>query len=303
MSVQRYDFTQSHAGKLLNIQSELDFVYTPAEADAQEPLHARLLYVSHIKYEEDWHSTVHSHDFSELFLILGGSGQFFVSGCRHEVSAGDLIIINPQVEHTELPLRSGPLEYIVLGIDGLQFSDKNSAAYSFSPVRISYRGEKLRQYFELLLWEVQRTQPGYDAVCQNLLNIIMLLLLRHEKVDISVPVFPNVKSDCASVKSFIDSHFREQISLETLAEAVHQSKFYMAHTFKDTFGISPIRYLTERRVEECMHLLSTTDYSIGEISSIAGFSSLSVFSQTFKRITHLSPNEFRKRTAAQKKKE
>lgn len=303
MSIRRYDLTQSNSNNLLNIKSELDFVYTPAEKDAQDPLHAKLLYVSHVKYEEDWHSTIHSHDFSELFLILGGKGQFFVSGCRHEVSADDLIIINPQVEHTELSLQAVPLEYIVLGIDGLQFSDKNSAAHSFSPVRISYRGEKIQQYFELLLWEVQRTQPGYDAVCQNLLNIIMLLIRRHEQVDISITASQNIDSDCASVKRFIDNHFREPISLETLAEAVHQSKFYMAHTFKDTFGISPIRYLTKRRVEECKHLLSTTDYSISEISSIAGFSSISVFSQTFKRITHLSPNEFRKQTAAQKKKE
>jgi len=299
MSNRRYDLPQNTSNHILNTSSELDFVYTPGgEAVDGAPLNARLLYVTSAKYEGDWHSIAHAHTFSELFFIIGGRGQFLANGHRHQVAENDLIIINPHVEHTELSLESAPLEYIVLGIEGLCFTGNGDG--EDAAIRIPCTAGRIRQYMKLLLEEVQWSHPDHDAICQNLMNIILIYILSHKQVDISIAASRNISAECAAVKSYIDSHFHEQVTLEDLAEAAHQNKFYVAHAFKEAFGISPIRYLTGRRVDEGKYLLSNTDYSIAEISAIAGFSSISVFSQTFKRITNLSPNAFRKRMTEKK---
>lgn len=191
-------------------------------------------------------------------------------------------------------MASAPLEYVVLGIDGLQFFSRDNALSAFSVIRLPGASSRIRLYIEQLLREVQEKHYGREAICQYLLNIILVLILGYQKVDISITAARNISAECAAVKNYIDNHFREPITLEDLAEAAHQNKYYVAHMFKDAFGISPIRYLTERRVEESRYLLTDTSYVISEIAAITGFSSSSVFSQTFRRIVGMSPNEFRR---------
>ena len=88
---------------------------------------SKLLYVSTSKYEGDWQSIFHSHPFSELFYVVNGSGSFVAEGSEFPVGKNDMVVINPHVQHTEKSLRTSPLEYIVLGIDGLSFSFENIA--------------------------------------------------------------------------------------------------------------------------------------------------------------------------------
>ena len=293
MSNRRYDLPSAPSSHILNAQSELEFVYTPMESAAEgESLRARLLYVTSAKYEGDWHSITHAHSFSELFFITGGRGQFLVNGHYCQVRENDLIIINPHVEHTELSLASMPLEYIVLGIEGMRFEGKN-AAQSGDEIRISCSTGRVRQYMGLLLEEVQWKEPEHASICQNLLNIILICILGNRQVGVSPAAAGYISPECEAVKNYMDSHFQEPITLEALAEAAHQNKFYVAHAFRESFGVSPIRYLTERRVEESKNLLRTTNYPIGEVSAMSGFSSISVFSQTFKRVTHMSPSQYR----------
>lgn len=89
---------------------------------------SKLLYVSTSKYEDDWQSILHSHPFSELFFVVSGSGSFIAEGSEFPVSQNDMVIINPHVQHTEKSLHTTPLEYIVLGIEGLSFSFENIAS-------------------------------------------------------------------------------------------------------------------------------------------------------------------------------
>lgn len=76
-----------------------------------------LLYISTSRYEGDWHSTPHAHHCTELFYVSSGKGSFLVNDDVFDVKADDLIIVNPNVMHTEMSRDESPLEYIVLGIE------------------------------------------------------------------------------------------------------------------------------------------------------------------------------------------
>lgn len=93
---------------------------------------AKLLYVSSSTYGGDWISTPHTHYCSELFYVLDGVGQFQVEDRIFPVSANDLVIINPNVSHTELGFHANPLKYIVLGIENLELSVANEGKISVS---------------------------------------------------------------------------------------------------------------------------------------------------------------------------
>ena len=84
-------------------------------------------------------------------------------------------------------------------------------------------------------------------------------------------------------------------ALEQLAQLAHLNKFYLAHAFRREFGTSPISYLISRRIEESRFLLRETDHTLSLIAQILGFSSLSYFSQCFRRVEGISPMEYRRR--------
>ena len=74
------------------------------------------------------------------------------------------------------------------------------------------------------------------------------------------------------------------------------SKYYLSHAFKREYGISPINYMISRRIEESKYLLAETDLSMSQIAQLLGFSSLSYFSQVFRRIQTTTPMEYRQST-------
>ena len=80
-----------------------------------------------------------------------------------------------------------------------------------------------------------------------------------------------------------------------LFRSKHLNKYYLAHSFKNNVGVSPIEYLNQVRIREAQTLLETTDYNIANISGMIGFSSQSYFTQTFRRHLNETPSEYRKR--------
>ena len=101
--------------------SHIQYVFNlMKENRSQEQL--KLRNVASAKYGGDWHSIPHSHSYTELFYIIGGNGQFLIDDEQFPVRAHQLVIVNPNIIHTELSYESHPLEYIVLGIEGLEIS-------------------------------------------------------------------------------------------------------------------------------------------------------------------------------------
>src|SRR5699024_4421088 len=113
---------------------------------ASEKLSFKLLYVTRSEYDQGWHSTSHTHHFTELFYIVKGKGAFILPNKEVPVKENDLVIINPNIEHTERSNEKDSLEYIALGIEGLTFSlpEENNETEEFeAPIGLyTYRGER-----------------------------------------------------------------------------------------------------------------------------------------------------------------
>lgn len=256
-------------------------------------LDAGLLYISTSKYEEDWPSLPHMHPFTELFYVVNGQGTFYLDGKSFPISANDLVIVMPNIEHTEQSLETNPLEYIVLGIDGISFLDVD---YSISRFRYNYQDQKgLQTIIHLLLEEVHKEQYGYELVCHNLLEMLLIHIIRYQKL---VPTSVNTVAatkECSLIKRYIDAHYSEELSLEFLASYSHMNKFYLVHAFTRITGQSPIQYLLRKRLDVSCELLKNTNHSISEVAASVGFSSHSYFTQSFKKSMGLSPREYRRK--------
>lgn len=255
----------------------------------------KLLYAGTAKYGSDWHSTLHTHTCMELFYVTGGAGYFRIAGRTIPAATDDLITVSPHVEHTELGPTTNPMEYIVLGVQGLEFSAGEEGDSRYSIVNFSRSRAEILQYMRSLIREIEEKPDGYQIVCQDLLEVLVVRLMRH--ADFLLELDPDLhksSKECSEVHWYIDSHFKENITLDLLAERAHVNKYYLVHTFSREYGISPISYLITRRIQESRYLLADTDHSLSQISQMLGFSSPSYFSQSFRRLVGTSPMEYRK---------
>ena len=259
---------------------------------AEKP--ARLLYVTHAFYSEEWNSSLHTHTCAELFFITGGHGAFQVQQDRFPVAINDLVVINTSVPHAETSQNGSPMEYVVLGVEGLE---PLTGIGGYALMHLLGEQEMVSTCLRLMVQEAREGQPGWEDVCQNLLEAILLRLRRREDFALSaaVPVGPRANRECDQVRRYIDNHFKEDLSLDQLAGLVHINKYYLSHAFRREFGTSPISYLISRRIQESRFLLCETDHTLSQIAQILGFSSLSYFSQSFRRLEGVSPMEYRKR--------
>ena len=149
-----------------------------------------------------------------------------------------------------------------------------------------------------MLREIEQKSAGYEVVCQDLLEVLVVKLMRHTDFSLTVTPAQQSSKECAEARRYIDSNFKENISLDQLAELTHVNKYYLVHSFSKEYGVSPINYLIGRRIEESRYLLADTNHSLSQISHMLGFSSPSYFSQSFRKLEGISPMEYRKRQRA-----
>lgn len=255
----------------------------------------RLMYASTSRYDTDWLSVPHSHSCTELFYCVRGVGKFIIGNQEYPVGSDDLIVINANVEHTEISYPSNPLEYIVLGIDGANFSFLSQDT-PWHATNFSQSEEDVLPQFSALLQELHHRSSQYELVCRHLLEIIFIKIHRQLQFCLSTVEPEAVNKECAQVKRYIDTHFQEALTLDHLASLVHINKYYLSHSFQSSYGISPMNYMMELRIAASKHMLSKTNYSISHISQANGFSSPSYFAQSFKKYVKITPNQFRNQT-------
>lgn len=250
--------------------------------------------VASATYGGDWHSTPHAHSYTELFYIIGGNGQFQINGALFPVQAHQLVVVNPNILHTEVSYETHPLEYIVLGIEGLELTMPDSGEAQYCIYSFPEQNPVLT-CMQHVLQEMQVRGPEYQTLCLAYMDIIMVQLMRSASVTVTQTHsrFP-ANRQCASVRQYIDRHYKESITLDLLAEKVSINKYYMAHAFKREYGVSPINYLITCRIREGKRLLTETDLSLSQIAAVLGFSSSSYFSQSFRNAEGISPTEYRK---------
>ena len=99
-------------------------------------------------------------------------------------------------------------------------------------------------------------------------------------------------------RDHIDRHYQQPLDLDQLAAVAGVSKFHFVRCFEATYGETPIRYLTRRRIERSQDLLRAANLTVTEVCMLVGFSSLGSFSSRFAQLVGESPTAYRDRWAA-----
>ena len=95
------------------------------------------------------------------------------------------------------------------------------------------------------------------------------------------------------IRAYVESHYMEDITLQDAAAQVNYSDAYFCRFFKQNFDKNFIMYLSEFRVEKAKELLSDVTVNVKDIGQRVGIQDSSYFTKVFKRVTGLTPSEYR----------
>lgn len=134
--------------------------------------------------------------------------------------------------------------------------------------------------------ENAETVEQVEALVPKMIRHYCLAVHRHSLERYSATV-----RDCLN---YVDFHYMEALSLESLAARFAVNKNYLSNRFHKEVGRTLTEYINQTRVQRAIRLLERTPLPMQEIAEQCGFTDANYFTRTFKKINGLSPNEYRK---------
>lgn len=226
------------------------------------------------------------HPHGELNYVIRGSICITIDGHPYRLQGGDLAVLFPYQIHSYEKVPDA--DVLVLMFDPAATFFEN-ILLTKQPVCCQTEAEAL---FPLLDRTVTMLQAGKDKTATAYLNAIlgevldMLALRTRNSVhrDISIQVL----SWCAE-------HFTEDITEESIANALYVSPSYISRIFSQKLRCNFREYINNLRVYKAQNLLDNTDLKIVQIMEQCGFRNQSSFNRVFLDLAGLSPTQFRKR--------
>lgn len=265
------------------------------EGGVQPEVHA-LYYVD---TEHGRHTrALHSHeDALELAYMYEGRGLYMIGDTTYEVGAGDVLIFNEGVLHAEQahPEWQGEFGYFCLSLHGVHIAGmpRNTLlSDEFVPLLHlnEAEGAHIRALYEILLAEILRGEAG--ETCQSL--AVAILLMVRSLLDKAEPMQVDETDELPRrVKAYLDAHYLEELTLAGVAEALGISPYYMGRRFKAYTGVSPMQYVTNRRIGLAQTYLQETTLPVIRIAELSGYENGNYFNALFKKNIGMTPGIYR----------
>ena len=225
-----------------------------------------------------------------LEYVESGRGTIEMYGKKTEVGAGTLFLLNRMTVHRYYadpadPFKkhwlsfTGPLCHAITDILGLQ-----EKFYAVPCDGLPY--------FRRI---IERVRGMNDAnrlsVHREIAEILLHLfdLIAGEGVACAAPL-----TLAERIKQYIDNSEAPELYLGEIAERFQITKTYLIRVFHERYGITPHRYITERKIESARAFFDRTDARIAEVAQMLGFGSPQYFSRVFRECVGVTPGEYRK---------
>ncbi len=242
---------------------------------------------------------IHQHDDRlELVFIDKGWAHHVIDHQAYEVAQGDVLVYSAGLLHEEYIEVSEDLEVYVLAFDRVfvQGLPENHLLPLGQQPLIKTLDDigVIRNLFVSIYQHMMVDEASAYELAQYL-GRSLLLYIRRMAVGQTERDQKTATDLGLKIKQWIDAHYKEDITLKQIGQALYLNPYYIAHVFKSFSGISPMQYVSRRRIGESQSLLTDTNMPISEVAASVGYSSNSLFTRTFNQVVGCSPNAYRKK--------
>lgn len=250
-------------------------------------------YVSR-RYSTEETYAMHRHEYFEVEIVLTGSGMQNLNGELYPLRRG-IVYFLTNTDFHELKIKEPLLNYNI-SMNLLSVSPEFMKKSLTTTQRVFTPGSSEFNRLCLLAELLENASAELSTAAQYSSMLLYCFLDRlGTLVDTSEKInTPTVSSAIQDVILYIHANFRNDPSLDELADFAHLSRNYMSNLFKKETGITLIKYISALKIEYAKKLLTITDMAITDICFDCGFRSIPNFIRSFKLQTGCSPQEFRK---------
>ena len=237
----------------------------------------------------------HLHKEIEIVYVRSGKAVAYADKNSCLLDAGDMFIAFPNQVHYYKTVQTGEFAVLIFSPEilyGISSEISKSTPDINSFPHSEY--EKIKEIFESfysLKGEYKETAiSGY-------INVLMSYILPTVKLKTV-----NIENNSAfyNIINYCTNNFKDDITLDTVAESLHLSKYYVSRLINKKLKQNFNEYINNLRISEACNMLRETDIKIADISEDVGFGTIRSFNRAFKLVMGLSPAEYRSKNNALK---
>ncbi len=249
----------------------------------------------------------HFHSSYEVYYLLEGERQFFIKDRTIVIKTGDLIIIRPNVLHRTANAEQPKHEKIILN-----FKEEFLAAFNgnfiytlhsdfqkdYLVIRFSLQHKIfVEDMLQQIVHEAQEKKSSYEVSIQTFIMQLLIYCSRHLEEYKRKPLeyLNTMHERISEVARYINTYYKNDLSLQYLADKFYVSPYYLSRSFKEVTGFTFVEYLNSVRVKEAKKLLEESNLKVHLIASKVGYGSITHFGRVFKELTGHTPMFYRKR--------
>lgn len=271
----------------------------------QTSSHSKIINLSVMNH---YTSLEHAHRDIELIYVIKGQLQVKISGNLHYLTTSDLVLINSNEFHSFQSNEENLFVILHFNYDEIasHLSQRN-LLFSLDSLNEDSIKHEIRVAIEELLTvymkQDKESQMEYLEKAYKLSTIFTSKLLKQNRqlqVDTNLAL-KGQDERLADIIDYIQSNFREPLSLDEVAGLYFLSSPYLSKFFKKQTGKTFSQYLNEVRLAHAVDELLSTDKPITRIALDNGFPNLSAFNRVFNEQYQIKPVDYRKQMVVDKK--
>jgi len=288
----------------------MDFEMVPIIDDIDIPgFHS----VYYFELDKNFYHTPEKHDFWEMVYVDSGRINAIVDGMGCTLTQGQVIFHKPMELHTHVSNKKDPCNILVISFTC------HSKAMEFFNKKIFDIEKDSQKILTLFLTEAKNALtelPGkYEdksplhfenaklGACQLMkcyLCEFLFSLIRSNENSVQKMEYTEdsrrlgENSTVESIEKYLACNICHPLTLTDICSTYLISKTYLCRIFKAATGKSPIEYFIELKIKAAKKLIREEKNNITEISDMLGYTSIHHFTRMFKRVTGLSPSEYKK---------
>jgi AraC family transcriptional regulator, arabinose operon regulatory protein len=257
-------------------------------------LRVKLIYAKLSVCTPNWKHFDFIPDYNKFYYICNGNGWIQIDGKLYHPQAGQLLFAPAGVVQSYSVTNDPPFTmywcHFTSNIGFYQLFRSNGI-----PNMITVRdGIRLLDYFRQLIDNRVTQRPTSSIKIQSALFEMIAYYIDNAIMNTDDDVQHSSINKLVETIRYIDANLDKEMTIHELSQTAHFHPNYFMRFFKTHLGVSPMRYIYDRRLEKAKELLVCRSLSINEVARTTGFNDASHFSTSFKKHVGVSPSEFRK---------
>jgi AraC-like DNA-binding protein len=253
-----------------------------------------------VNFENHWHTAM------EIILPVENSYTVNIDNISYHLNVGDILVIPPGRLHELIAPSTGERFIYLFDISILSKLAGFASLHPLLNQPLLITSVTYPKIFETeynLLLQIRNKYFSTNnfielTIYSLLIEFFVQLGVNHYSSDFQNPYIRlNKQSEYIekfnAVLDYIDNHYMEDITMDSVAKSAGFSKFHFARLFKQYTNTTFYDYLSYKRIKIAQNLLSRPELSITEIAFRSGFSTLSTFNRIFKKLVKCTPTEYR----------